>query len=208
MTGRIKGIVAVALVLIVAGVVVMWTFVLPERSVDLDTFSKRVGSPGSATGSFSERSIVGALAYSIARVTSGRVDDFWALTGHGQAMASLTFHAQDGRSQNIAVDVVDTSTGQSGLASCHAGPRCTVTTPMTGATLAVEQTLYGTGVKAVLTDPDRHLHVDVQAQGTLLTADQIAAVAGAQWWALGAPRNIVTASRRLKVQHIATGFTD
>ena len=205
MTGRIAAIVGGALVLIVVGVVVMRTLVLPQRSVDLAAFSHRVGSPGAATGSFSERSVIGALAYGLANVTTGRVDDFWARTDAGTAQGTVTLHVRDRGRQEVSVEVVDTTrSDDDGLAACQAGPRCRVTTLPDGATLAIAARRHPTAVTAVLIDPARHLHLDVQASGTLLTEDQLAAVADATWWAGGAPRNIATASHWLQVRHIAT----
>ena len=207
MTGKIAAIVGGALVLIVAGVVAMRTLVLPQRAVDLAAFSHRVGSPGATTGSFSERSIIGALAYGLASVTTGRVDDFWARTDEGTAQGTVTLHVRGRGAQVVSVEVVDTArSDDGGLAACQAGPRCRVTTLPDGATLAIAARRHPTVVAAVLTDPARHLHLDVQASGNLLTEDQLAAVADATWWANGAPRNIATASRWLKVRHIATSI--
>jgi hypothetical protein len=205
-TGRIAAIIGAALAAIVAVVVVMGTLVLPRRAVELGSFAGSVGRPGAATSVFGDRSIVAALAYGLAGVTSGRVDDFWARTDDGQALGTLTLHRPGHRPQVISVDVADTDRGSSGLAPCPPGPRCTVTMLPSGAMLAVSTRRHPTAVAAVLTDRAHHLHVDVQALGTLLTTDQVAAVADADWWAAGAPRNIAAASRWLKVSHLQTSI--
>lgn len=206
--GRIAAIVGAALALIVAVVVVMSTLVLPRRAVELGSFADSVGGPGATTSAFSDRSIVGALAYGLAGVTSGRVDDFWARIDDGEATGLLTLHLPHGRRGTVSVDVVDTDSGRSDLAPCRPGPRCTVTTLSSGATLTVSTPRHPVGPVAVLTDPARHLQVHVQAPGRLLTAGQVSAVASAGWWATGAPRGIAAASRWLKVGHMQVAIAD
>jgi hypothetical protein len=187
-----------------AVVVVMWTVVLPQRSLSLHGFGERVGHPTGETTTFTDRSIVGALAYALAQVTDGTADDFWARTGDGHAYGSLTLHLPGGRAQTVAVDVIDLTSGRTGLAPCHAGTGCTITSLGDGQTLAVH--VQRRGIAAVATDDSRHLHVDVQALGRLLSPDQVGAVARAGWWADGTPRSIVSASRWLRVHRVEVGY--